>query len=356
MNTTYQEKIIKTKIGLLQLANELKNVSRACKTLGFSRDTFYRYKTLYAEGGECALIEKTKRKPCLANRVSTEIENRIIQFATDKPSYGQQRVSNILRSEGLWISPGGVRSVWLRNSLETFEKRLLALENKMLREEIVLSEEQLRLLEKRKEEKIAYGEIESEHPGYLLSQDTYYVGNIKGVGRIYQQTVIDTYSRVAFAKLYTHKTSVTAADMMNDRVIPWFEEQNVPVLRVLTDRGTEYNGRIEEHPYELYLQIYEIEHSRTKAYSPQTNGICERFHQTIQNEFYAETFRKKIYLNIEELQKDLDQWIEEYNRLRTHSGRHCYGKTPMATFKESKKLVNSKNLGELYLSEKLDGR
>lgn len=171
---------------------------------------------------------------------------------------------------------------------------------------------------------------------------TYYVGNIKGVGRIYQQTFIDTYSKVAFAKLYDRKNAITAADMLNDKVVPFFQEQQIPLLRILTDRGTEYCGKAEYHEYELYLQIENIEHSKTKVKSPQGNGICERFHRTIQDEFYAIAFRKKLYESLESLQKDLDQWIEEYNEQRTYSGKHCFGRTPWETFVASKELATTK--------------
>jgi transposase InsO family protein len=173
------------------------------------------------------------------------------------------------------------------------------------------------------------------------------VGNIKGVGRIYQQTFIDTYSRVAFAKLYETKHAITAADVLNDRVLPFFEEQEIPLLRILTDRGTEYKGRPEHHEYELYLQIEGIEHSKTKVRHPQSNGICERLHRTMQEEFYAVAFRKKLYNNLEELQRDLDQWLKYYNNERTHSGRYCYGKTPMETFKESIILARQKMIGQV---------
>ncbi|PMN00564.1 hypothetical protein BCT40_25410 [Vibrio lentus] len=151
------------------------------------------------------------------------------------------------------------------------------------------------------------GEIETAHPGYLGSQDTFYVGNLKGVGRIYQQTFVDTYSKVAFAKLYTTKTPNTAADMLNDKVLPFFEAHELPMLRILTERGTEYCGRVEQHDYQLYLAINDIDHTKAKAMSLQTNGICERFHKTILNEFYQITFRKKLYGSMEELQKDLDE-------------------------------------------------
>jgi len=167
------------------------------------------------------------------------------------------------------------------------------------------------------------------HPGYLGAQDTYYVGTIKGVGRIYLQTFIDTYAKVAVAKLYDGKNAFVAADLLNDRVLPFYEENSVPLLRILTDRGTEFCGQREHHEYELYLAIENVDHSRTKARHPQTNGICERFHKTIQEEFYSTAFRKTLYTSLEQLQLDLDAWLEEYNDQRPHSGKYCFGKTPM---------------------------
>lgn len=344
MNVMNEQKIIKNKVGLLKLAQQLESVSKACKVMGFSRDSFYRFKALYDQGGEAALQEISRRKPVLKNRVAPEIEQAVLTFALEQPAYGQLRVSNELKKKGIFISSGGVRSIWLRNDLETFKKRLTALSTKVAQDGLILTEDQLRALERAQEEKQAHGEIESEHPGYLGSQDTYYVGNIKGVGRIYQQTFIDTYCKVAFVKLYDHKHAITAADMLNDKVLPWYEEQSVPLLRILTDRGSEYCGNREHHEYELYLDLEDIEHTRTKVKSPQTNGICERFHQTIQNEFYASAFRRKLYQNLEELQADVDIWMKEYNEQRTHSGKHCFGKTPMQTFVDSKHLALEKQL------------
>lgn len=353
MNTSIEKKVIKGKVGLLNLAKELGNVSQACRVYGYSRDTFYRYQELYEQGGEEGLREISRKKPVLKNRVEEAVEKKVVEFALEKPAYGQLRVSNELKKEGVFVSPGGVRSIWLRNDLETFNKRLKALEAKVAQENLILTEEQLRALEKAKEEKQAHGEIETEHPGYLIAQDTYYVGNIKGVGRIYQQTVIDTYSRVAFAKLYDRKVALTAADTLNDRVVPWFDEQEIRILRVLTDRGTEYCGNREHHEYELYLAVEDIDHSRTKARHPQTNGICERFHKTIQDEFYATAFRKKLYKSVEEIQRDLDEWLEFYNQERTHSGKYCYGKTPMQTFLDSKHLAKQKMLDTMSQNREL---
>ena len=218
----------------------------------------------------------------------------------------------------------------------------------MAQDGIILTEAQMIAMERKKEKREALWEIETEHPGYLGSQDTYYVGMIKGVGRIYQQTFIDTYSRVAFAKLYNGKHAITSADMLNDRVLPFFEEQQIPLMRILTDRGSEYKGRLDQHEYEMYLQIEGIEHSKTQVRHPQTNGICERLHRTIQEEFYAVAFRKKLYHTIEEMQKDLDEWMLYYNHERPHSGRYCYGKTPMQTWQESLYLAKEKLLNENY--------
>jgi transposase InsO family protein len=343
---TTEQKIIKNKVGLLELARQLGNVSRACKILGYSRDSFYRFQELYETGGEQALLEISKRKPIVKNRVAPEIEEAVIQIAVDEPAWGQVRVSNELRKKSLFISPGGVRSVWLRHDLQTFKLRLKALEAKVAQEGLILTESQIIALEKAKDQKEAHGEIETEHPGYLGSQDTFYVGTLKGVGRIYQQTFVDTYSKVASAKLYDRKNALVAADLLNDRVLPFFETHEIPLLRMLTDRGTEYCGNREHHEYQLYLAVENIDHSRTKARRPQSNGICERFHKTILQEFYQVAFRKKIYNTLDELQADLDTWLQQYNDTRPHSGKYCFGKTPMQTFLDSLPLAKEKMLNQ----------
>lgn len=173
------------------------------------------------------------------------------------------------------------------------------------------------------------------------------MGNLKGIGRLYQQTFIDSYSKVVHCKLYTTKTPITVADLLNDKVLPFYKAYDLPMLRILTDRGTEYCGKVEHHDYQLYLAINDIDHTKTKAMLPQTNGICERFHKTVSQEFYQITFRKKLYESLEALQKDLDEWLDYYNNSRTHQGKMYCGRTPMETLLDEKLICAEKNLAQI---------
>lgn len=331
---TQQQYIIRRKLNLVELSSQLGNISEACRKLGVSRQHYYDIKAALEEDGIEGLLEQARNKPRIKNRVAAEIEQKVLDYALEFPVHGQSRVSNELKKAGIILSPGGVRSIWLRHGLEKRGQRLKRLEKWAAEHNNVLTENQLQALESAKEEKQAHGAIESFHPGFLLGQDTFYVGWIKGIGKIYQQTGIDTYSNVGFAKLYLDKTALTAADFLNDKVLPFFDSYAVRLLRTLTDRGTEYCGVQETHPYQLFMYLNGIDHSRTKARHPQTNGCTERLNQTILDEFYKVAFRKSVYTSLEQIQTDLDVFMNAYNTERTNQGRNCNGRTPMQTFLE----------------------
>ena len=284
------------------------------------------------------LLEKSRKVPRPANRVAPEVEQKVLDYSLEYPTQGQKRVSNELKKQGIQLSDGGVRSIWLRHQLQNVSLRLKRLEKWAAEHQGILTESQVQALESAKQEKQAHGEIESLHPGFLLGQDTCYIGCVKGIGRIYQQTGIDTHSNVGFAKVYVDKTSLTAADFLNDKVLPFYDSMGIGLLRILTDRGTEYCGRKETHPYQLFLHLNGIEHTKTKARHPQTNGCTERLNQIIQDEFYKVAFRRKVYKTLEEIQTDLDEFMRYFNQERTNQGKYCQGRTPRQAFNDNLEL------------------
>ena len=329
---TQRQYIISRKLNILELGATLGNISLACRKLGISRQHFYDIKDAIAEEGLEGLIEKTRSMPRIGNRVAPEIEERVLAYCLEQPTHGQMRTANELNKQGITISQGGVRGVWLRHGIETKGLRLKRLEKWSAENLGLLTESQVQALEDAKGEREAHGEVESPHPGFLVAQDTCYVGYIKGVGKLYHQAAIDTHSNVGFVKLYQEKTSLTASDLLNDRALPFFDEQMMRMLRVLTDNGREYCGSKENHAYQLFLHLNEIEHTRIRVRHPQTNGSVERLNQTVQEEFYKVAFRKKLYGSIDEIQADLDEFMRWYNNERTNQGKYCQGRTPMETF------------------------
>jgi len=325
----------KRKLSLLQLAEELGNVSKACQIMGYHRDTFYEVKKAFKVGGVAALVEERRGpKNPHPNRVSEEIEQEILDYCIKQPTYGAQRVANELRLRGFEVSPSGVRGVWLRHDLENRYKRLLKLEQHAQETTHILSEEQIRLLERHSPE-FRMRHVEANAPGELLNQDTFYWGQLKGVGKIYVQVVVDAFCSLAFAKMYTSKMPVTAADTLYDRVLPFYEALGVAVKTILTDNGREFSGRPERHPYQLLLALHDIEHRTTKVRSPRTNGFVERMNRTLLDEHFRIKGREKWYETVEEMQADLDEFLHFYNHKRSHQGYRLKGRTPIQALKEA---------------------
>lgn len=332
---TAEKKIAQKRLTLLQVAEKLRNVSEACRRGNVSRSQFYEYKRAFQERGFDGLVDRPPIPKNFPNETPPDIREKVVRFSIEHPGLGQVQVSDRLRLEGVSVSPSTVRNIWLKEGLENKYKRILRLEEEKNGTDIELTAEQIRLLEKANP---CFRErrVESPYPGYLLSQDTFMVGTIKGVGRIYLQNVVDTYGSYAFGKLYTSKLPETAADVLYDRVLPFYEAHGLTVEHILTDNGREYCGRPMVHPYQIFLELHDIEHRRTKVATPRTNGFVERFNKTVLDEFVREAFRDKFYASVEELQADFDRWIDFYNNEQPHRGYRNMGRRPIETIELGK--------------------
>ena len=332
---TAKKKIAQKRVTLLQLAERLRNVSEACRHHGVSRSQFYEYKRAFQERGFEGLIDRPPIPKSFPNETPPELKEKVIRLSLQHPARGPVQISDRLRLEGITVSPSTVRNIWIKENMETRYKRLLRLEEERNGQDVKLTEEQIKLLEKAnpcfRERK-----VESPYPGYLLSQDTFLVGTLKGIGRVYLQAVVDTYGSFAFGKLYTSKVPETAVDILYDRVLPFYETQSLKVEHVLTDNGREYCGRPMIHPFQIFLEFSDIKHRRTQVARPRTNGFVERFNRTVLDEFFRETFRSKFYSSVEELQQDLDEWLHNYNYERPHRGYRNMGRKPIETIEEGK--------------------
>jgi len=339
---TAETKIAQSRLTLLQLAERLRNVSEACRQRGVSRSQFYEYKRAFQELGFEGLKDQLPIPKTFPTETPSDVKEKIVECSLQHPTRGQAFVADQLRLEGISVSPTTIRNIWIKEGLETRYKRILRFEERMNGKEIDLTEEQVRLLEKANP---CFRErhVESPYPGFLLSQDTFMVGAIKGVGRVYLQAVVDTYGSYALGKLYTSKLPETAVDILYDRVLPFYEAHELMVEHLLTDNGKEYCGRPMIHPYEIFLELNDIEHRRTKVGRPRTNGFVERFNRTILDEFFREAFRKTFYLSVEELQKDLDVWLDYYNNERPHQGYRNRGKRPIETIRAGRGLREQTN-------------
>jgi len=340
---TAEKKLAHKRLTLLQLAERLRNVSEACRRHGISRSQFYEYKRAFQEQGLDGLVDRLPIPKSFPSETPPEIKEKVIALSLDHPAWGPMRISDQLRLHSVNVSPSTVRNIWLKDNLETRYKRILRLEEVKNGQDVELTEEQIKLLEKANP---CFRErrVESSYPGYLLCQDTFLVGTLKGIGRIYLQAVVDTYGSFAFGKLYTSKLPETAVDVLYDRVLPFYEAHDLKVERVLTDNGREYCGRPMIHPYQIFLEFNDIEHRRTQVARPRTNGFVERFNRTALDEFFRETFRSKFYPSVEELQVDLDSWLHYYNYERPHRGYRNMGKRPIETIEEGKLVVKEQTM------------
>lgn len=335
------KKLALRKLSMLQLAAELKNVSKACRLLGYSRQQFYEIRRNFQMYGSEGLLDRIPGcKDGHPNRVSPEIEKAVLDYSLEQPTHGGLRVAQELSLRGIEISSGGVRGVWSRHNLLHRHQRLLRLEQHVRNRKVQLNSEQVRLLERFSPE-FRERHIETSHTGELVAVDTFMVGTLKGVGRVYLQTVVDCFSRHAWGRLYTTKMPLTAVDVLNRDVLPFFEKHRARIETILSDNGREYCGRPDHHPYELFLQLEGIGHRTTKVRRPQSNGFVERLHRTLLDEHFRIKGRTKFYESVKQMQIDLDAYFSHYNNKRPHQGINMNGSTPYLAF--VKGLPKSKN-------------
>jgi hypothetical protein len=292
-NTTVAQKAARRKLNLLELANDLGNVSEACRRIGYSRDQFYEIRRNYQAFGSEGLLDKARGpKNPHPNRASEEQEQAVLDYCLEYPVHGALKVSQQLILRGIHIGVGAIRGIWQRHNILLKHQRLLRLEQHYKANNIALTENHVKLLEKFDPE-FRERHIQADFTGQLVAMDTFMVGNLKGIGKIYLQTVVDCHSRFAFGHLYTSKIPVTAVHVLNEKVLPFFEEHDCPVVTILTDNGREYCGRMDGHPFELFLQLEDIEHRTTKVRRPQSNGIVERLHRTLLEEHFGVQGRRR---------------------------------------------------------------
>jgi len=310
MNESAEIKLAKQRLSALQLAEALGNVSEACRRRGISRTQFYEYKRRFQTHGLEGLKDLPPIHKSHPQTTPPEIVEKILELSLANPMWGCVRLSDQLKLMGISVSSPTIQKILIKHGMGSRYQRLLKLEEKALDQKIELTPEQVKAIEKANP---CFKErhVESCRPGELLCQDTFYVGHLKGVGKVYLQAVVDTYCSYGFGYLHTGKLPEHAAAIVHNDVLPQYLEWKIPISAILTDNGREYCGK-EHHTYELYLRLNDIEHRTTKVRSPQTNGFVERFNRTVLDEFLRPSLRQKFYGSVEALQEDLDKWLKHY--------------------------------------------
>ena len=264
-----REKLIQARVSMLALADELQSISRACKVAGISRSHFYDIKDAFEKYGREGLAPEVRRRPRMPNQTAPELESQILAMSREYPTYSYVRIADQLKLIGVPATANQVRGVWLRRGLVKRYERLLWLEREAAATGGPLTERVAKLLARYQRQQLTDPEqpVAAPTPGYLGCPDTYFVGTLKGVGRIYAQSFVDAHCSWAQAKLYLSKIPMTAVDLLHDRVLPVYEAAGIALEHLLTDNGREFCGRPLYHPYELYLTVQQIEHRNPGAFA-----------------------------------------------------------------------------------------
>ena len=322
-------KLAAHRLSVLELARELGNVTEACRRRGLDRTSFYEWRRRFQTHGFEGLKDLPPVHKSHPQTTPPETVQRLQELALEHPAYGCNRLEALLALEGRRVSAITIQKILNDNGLGTRYERWLALEKTHASSQIELSAEQTAFLEKANP---CFRErhVESTAPGELLCADTFFVGTLKGIGKVYLHAVVDTFGSYAFGFLHVSKQPEAAVAVLHNEVLPFYRQLEMPVKAVLTDNGREFCGS-DNHPYELYLDLSGIEHPRTKIRSPKTNGFVERFNGTVLEEFFRVKLRETFYESVEALQADLDAWLRYYNTERPHLGYRNQGRRPIET-------------------------
>lgn len=323
-------KLARRRLSVLELAQELGNITRACKQAGMDRTSFYEWQKRFQEQGLDGLKDLppiVKNHPFTTNQATQE---RVVALALENPTRGCNYLADLLAAEGIALSFVTVQNTLGKHGLGTRAERLLAVERQVIEQGLEVSPDLVKQLE-RANPIFKERHVQTSRPGELLCQDNVLIGSFKGIGKVYLHTIVDAFGSYAFGLLGTSKEPVWSASVLYNEALPFYAGQGIPVAAVLTDNGTEFCGKELQHPYELLLSLSEIEHRRTKVKTPRTNGFVERFHRTVLEEFFSGQLRKVLYTEVSALQSDFDAWLLFYNMERPHQGYRNMGRKPIET-------------------------
>ena len=322
-------KVARQRLSVLEMSETLGNISEACRRGGMDRTSFYEWKRRFQTHGLEGLKDMPPIPKSQPHATTPETEAKILEASFAHPSWGCVKLSDYLKLQGVSVSSPTVQKILIRNDIGSVYERWMKVEQRHLEDGIELTAEQVAKIEKYNP---CFKErhVESSRPGELLSADTFFVGSLKGIGKVYLFAAVDTYSSYAFGFLHTGKKPECAATLLHNDVLPFYQEHGLEVGAILTDNGPEFCGT-QNHPFELYLALNDIEHRRTKVRTPRTNGFIERFNKTVLDEFFRITFRENFYESVDALQVDLDIWLTHYNKERPHRGYRNLGKRPYDT-------------------------
>lgn len=333
---------IRSKLALLQLATELGSISKACEIMGYSRDSYYRFKKQYETVGERGLMNLSRKKPAMKNRVSQEVEDQVIEIALDYPNYGQAKVAELLGARGCSISASGVRTIWVRHNLETKKNRLLALHNKLKQEQKLAPLDQQHIEQLYKQDPNDPN-IECLYPGDICVQDTFDLGVIEPLGQLYLHTCVDGYSQYAIATVMPDNSSAAVASFLTSQVLPWYRDNTLKINSILTDRGPEFSGR-KSQAFSRVLSDHQINHIQMRAYNgPVVNGLAARFQTFAYNEFFEPYLKANKIESLEQINHHFSEWLQDYNQGQSLPGRYTLGKTAVEVLQLSRHLIAAEN-------------